>query len=427
MDAHILPDPHGLVRTHLLNWAAQQPYAVWLDSCGSSQDRYGSYAFVLGVATHPHPPRCHDLAQLESVVGGEPLAWRFGFLGYELKEEVEPRLNNDLPSSVRSPKMGMFAADLVVTQARGSTDLVFEVGWTADLLPSILQSTALGGEVTHFSGFKSDFTQEEYCATVERLRQHIREGDVYEINLSQCFAAAVDIPSPAALFQRLVAQSPVPFAGYCKWGDLHLLCASPERFLRLHGDELITQPIKGTARRGQSPEDDAQMAYYLRNSTKEQAENVMIVDLSRNDLHRSCEVGSVKVPHLFEVQTFPQVHHLVSTIMGRKRKDVHPVQALRTTFPPGSMTGAPKVRACELIAQYEPVARGIYSGALGYIAPGGDFDFNVVIRSLVYDHVEKRMSYHVGGAITWDSDPQAEYAETLLKAKAIEGLFQAPR
>ncbi|MBP6640592.1 MAG: chorismate-binding protein, partial [Bacteroidia bacterium] len=175
--------------------------------------------------------------------------------------------------------------------------------------------------------------------------------------------------------------------------------------------------------RGHSHEQDAQMAFHLRNSIKEQAENVMIVDLSRNDLHRSCQVGTVEVPHLFEVQTFPQVHHLVSTITGRKRLDVSAVQAIRNTFPPGSMTGAPKVRACELIAQYERLSRGVYSGSLGYFAANGDFDWNVVIRSLVYDANSGQMSYHVGGAITWDSDPAAEYAETLLKAKAIAGLF----
>jgi para-aminobenzoate synthetase component 1 len=149
----------------------------------------------------------------------------------------------------------------------------------------------------------------------------------------------------------------------------------------------------------------------------------MIVDLSRNDLHRSCETGSVEVPQLFELQTFPQVHHLVSTVTGRKRKDLSAVDVLRNTFPPGSMTGAPKIRACELIAQYERLSRGVYSGGLGYFAPDGGFDFNVVIRSLVYDASAHRISYHVGGAITWDSVPEEEYAETILKAKAIEGLF----
>lgn len=353
----------------------------------------------------------------------ETAAWRFGFLGYESKEEIEPRLKTDLPAAVDFPKMGLFKADIVLAKERGSKEIVCECGWSDGLLDAVLKVQPSKAGIVGFEGFVSNFTEAQYCATVDELRNHIREGDVYEINLAQCFSAKAEVHSPVALYEDLIAASPVPFAGYCKWGDLHLVCASPERFLRLHRHQLVTQPIKGTASRGNSPEQDAQMAYNLRNSIKEQAENVMIVDLSRNDLHRSCEVGSVEVLHLFEVQTFPQVHHLVSTITGRKRKDVSAVQAIRNTFPPGSMTGAPKVRACELIAQYERLSRGVYSGALGYIAPSADFDWNVVIRSLVYDARAHQMSYHVGGAITWDSDPKAEYAETLLKAKAIAGLF----
>ncbi|MEY3444605.1 MAG: hypothetical protein RLZZ519_2886 [Bacteroidota bacterium] len=423
MNVHRLPDPTGLVRRHLLHWAALQPYCVWLESCNTEVDRYGHYEWILGVTRSSQPQLYSSLADLETALVQEKDAWRFGFLGYELKAEIEPRLQTALPSSVNFPKMGLFKADLVVTKLRGSKEITFECGWSEDLLDTILKVQPAKAGVTGFSGFTSNFTESEYCATVSELRNHIREGDVYEINLAQCFSAKAEIASPVALYESLIAASPVPFAGYCKWENLHLICASPERFLRLHQHQLITEPIKGTASRGNSPEQDAQMAFHLRNSIKEQAENVMIVDLSRNDLHRSCEVGSVEVPHLFEVQTFPQVHHLVSTITGRKRLDVSAVQAIRNTFPPGSMTGAPKVRACERIAQYERLSRGVYSGSLGYFAKNGDFDWNVVIRSLVYDAANGQMSYHVGGAITWDSDPAAEYAETLLKAKAIAGLF----
>jgi para-aminobenzoate synthetase component I len=423
MDRHRISDPNGVMRRRLLHWAAAQPYCAWLESCGSDVDRYGKYEYILGIATGLDADVYHDLADLEDAMRHEKMAWRFGFLSYELKAEIEPRLETDLPSSVEFPNMGMFKADVVISKERGSDEIVFEHGWSEQVMKAIAMAAVHKGGVSGFSGFESNFDKAEYCATVERLREHIREGDVYEINLSQCFSATGIIHSPAALYEALVEKSPVPFAGYCKWKGLHLLCASPERFLRLQRHNIITQPIKGTAARGNSPEADAQMAYRLRNSIKEQAENVMIVDLSRNDLHRSCEIGSVAVPHLFEVQTFPQVHHLVSTVTGRKRRDVHAIQVIRNTFPPGSMTGAPKVRACELIAEYEGLSRGVYSGALGYIAPSDDFDFNVVIRSLVYDAGAHQMSYHVGGAITWDSDPEAEYAETLLKAKAIAGLF----
>jgi para-aminobenzoate synthetase component 1 len=423
MNSHRLPDPNGLLRRHLLHWAAKQPYCVWLDSCNTDLDRYGKFEFIMAVATGPHPVLYHDLADLEDAMLHEPMAWRFGFFGYELKAEIEPRLHSELESIVDFPAMGMFRADVVVTKERGSKEVVFELGWSQELIQTLANTRPQQAGVSGFYGFTSNFSEAQYCVAVEQLRNHIREGDVYEINLAQCFSGKAEIQCPVALYEKLIQSSPVPFAGYCKWDHMHLLCASPERFLKLNRHRLITQPIKGTAPRGNSPESDAQMAYHLRNSIKEQAENVMIVDLSRNDLHRSCEVGSVEVPHLFEVQTFPQVHHLVSTITGRKRREVNAVQAIRNTFPPGSMTGAPKVRACELIADYERLSRGVYSGSLGYIAPNDDFDLNVVIRSLVYDAHSRQMSYHVGGAITWDSDPKAEYAETLLKAKAIAGLF----
>ncbi|MFM2376925.1 MAG: hypothetical protein RLZZ165_2022 [Bacteroidota bacterium] len=419
----ILSDPTGILKRHLLHWAALQPYCLWLDSCGSSTDRYGDHEFMVGVALQWDAGLAHHLDELGRTMAHGPRGWHFGFLGYDLKDELEPRLRADLQSSVAFPGMGIFRADVVVTQKRNSSEVIFEAGYSERIHHAILDTPSPKAGVHGFTGFTSNFTEAEYCHTVERIRQHILEGEVYEVNLSQCFTAAIRIDAPVTLWERLVQSSPVPFSGYCKWGDLHVLCASPERFLRLHGHRLTTQPIKGTSPRGATPEADAQSAHRLRTSPKEQAENVMIVDLSRNDLHRSCETGSVEVPQLFELQTFPQVHHLVSTVTGRKRKDLSAVDVLRNTFPPGSMTGAPKIRACELIAQYERLSRGVYSGGLGYFAPDGGFDFNVVIRSLVYDASAHRISYHVGGAITWDSVPEEEYAETILKAKAIEGLF----
>jgi para-aminobenzoate synthetase component 1 len=408
----------------LLHWAAAQSHCVFLDTCDTTVDQYGQYDFLLGVARKASPVITRDLASLEAAVSEEPLAWRFGFLGYELKAEIEPRLRSELKAAVDVGPMEFFVADVVISKRRGSDMLVFELGFSEQLVAEIKRHPITLCEVHDFTGFVSNFSEEEYCATIAQLRAHIHAGDCYEINLSQNFTAQVGLTAPAALWEDLVAASPVPFAGFGKWGTRYLMCASPERFLQLRSGQLLTQPIKGTAPRGADTVTDAALADQLRNSQKEQAENVMIVDLSRNDLHRSCEAGTVEVPHLFEVQQFPQVHHLVSTIKGTKRKGVHPVEAIRNTFPPGSMTGAPKVRTCELIAQYERSARGIYAGAFGYIAPGGDFDLNVVIRSLAYDATTQQLSYHVGGAITWDSDPAAEYAETILKATAISRLFQ---
>jgi para-aminobenzoate synthetase component 1 len=193
--------------------------------------------------------------------------------------------------------------------------------------------------------------------------------------------------------------------------------------LALRGHTLVTQPIKGTRKRGITSEEDAALKQELFESEKERAENVMIVDLARNDLYRSSEVNSVEVPHLFEVKSFPQVHHLVSTITGRKRPDLTAWEVIGHAFPPGSMTGAPKVSACDWIDHYERSRRGIYAGSIGYFSPTGDFDLNVVIRTLIYQADSQVLSYHVGGAITYDSDPEAEYEETLVKAKAIAQLL----
>jgi para-aminobenzoate synthetase component I len=422
MRRHAIPFSGASLKQRLLHWASSHRHCVFLDSCGSSVDAYGEYDFLIGVAQAEAPSMVSDLKELDTAVETAG-AWWFGYLNYDLKSEIEPRLHSDLQAEVKFPTLSFFQADIVITKRRDSAQLVFETGFSPAIWEEILWQEIAENTVADFSGFASNFDAASYCATVERLRQHIHAGDCYEINLSQNFTAKAHLSAPAALWERLVALSPVPFAGFGKWQDLYLLCASPERFLQLQHGLLRTQPIKGTAPRSPDAAQDLAFAQALQASEKERAENVMIVDLSRNDLHRSCEVGSVTVPHLFEVQQFPQVHHLVSTIEGRKRAEVSLAQVMRHTFPPGSMTGAPKVRTCELIARYEQRARGLYAGALGYIAPSGDFDFNVVIRSLVYDASSARISYHVGGAITWDSVPEAEYAETLLKAKAIAGLF----
>jgi para-aminobenzoate synthetase component 1 len=206
--------------------------------------------------------------------------------------------------------------------------------------------------------------------------------------------------------------------------DKFLLCASPERYLKKENQQLISQPIKGTWQRNhESDAGDASYKEALYNSKKDRAENVMVVDLVRNDLSKICEEGTVKVDELFGIYTFPQVHQMISTISGTMRNDLHWVDAIEATFPMGSMTGAPKKRVMELIDQYEKTKRGIYSGAVGYVKPNGDFDFNVVIRSLMYNEANHYLSYQVGGGITFYSDPELEYEECLLKAQGIKRLF----
>jgi para-aminobenzoate synthetase component 1 len=259
----------------------------------------------------------------------------------------------------------------------------------------------------------------DYCGKVEALRTHIIEGDVYEVNFCQAFFADEVVIDPVDVFERLYAFSPNPFSCYAVHEGQHVICGSPERFLKKTGRQLLSQPIKGTIARGRNPEADEEQKQQLLHSEKDRAENVMIVDLVRNDLSRSCRAGTVKVNELCGLYTFTHLHHLVSTVSGTLRDDVHWIDALRAAFPMGSMTGAPKVKAMELIDRYETCSRGVYSGSLGYITPQGDFDFNVVIRSLLYNQHNRYLSLQTGGAIVFESIPEKEYSESLLKAESM--------
>ncbi|MEM7041146.1 MAG: chorismate-binding protein, partial [Bacteroidota bacterium] len=306
------------MKRKLLHWAAQFPLCVMLDSCGTEVDRYGEYDFLLGVGFGKGKKQIQTLEELEADINAFPLDWRFGVMTYDLKNEVEPKLSTRTEAAVPFPGLQMFVPDVVVAKPRGKDVLHFEKGFSRAMYHVIAQQPIRPPAVTGFSGFTSNFSRPDYLRTIDRLRAHIRDGDCYEINLTQNFTADAQIAAPAALYEELAALSPVPFAGYARFGHIHLLCASPERFLQLKSGRLLTQPIKGTAPRGTTPEADATLAANLRASHKEQAENVMIVDLSRNDLYKSAEVDSVEVPDLFEVQTFPQVHHLVSTITAQR-------------------------------------------------------------------------------------------------------------
>lgn len=397
------------LKKRLLAWASQYPYCAYLDTCGTWVDHYSQYDFLIAVADE-NAECIQDWNALQQA----DQEWCFGALSFDLKNKFEPGLKTDSPAAVPFSDLCFFKAQAMVWKRKGSDQIEFtgtEPLWESQELPV--------SEVKVKGKLASNFTREEYLATIQRLREHIRDGDCYEINLAQNFTLEARVEQPAALWRQLTKVSPTPFAAYLRLHDVHVLCASPERFLQLQGPQLVTQPIKGTSVRSRDKVEDRKLAAELRNSIKEQAENVMIVDLSRHDLYRSAVVDGVKVPHLFEVQSFAKVHHLVSTIVAEKSPGISAHVALSNTFPPGSMTGAPKFRTCELIDQYEPHARGIYAGSIGYFKPGGDFDLNVVIRSMVYDARRELISYHVGGAITWDSDPEKEYEETLVKAQAI--------
>jgi para-aminobenzoate synthetase component 1 len=268
--------------------------------------------------------------------------------------------------------------------------------------------------------FASRFTRDEYLAAVAGLQEHILRGDCYEINFCQEFFSRDSVIDPLSAWFSLSNASPNPFAAYYRVDSSYLLCASPERFLKKTGDQLVSQPIKGTAPRIlQDPDADLLQHDRLYNSPKDRSENVMVVDLVRNDLSRVCVPGSVGVSELFGIYPFPQVHQMISSVTGRMLPGVDWTEAIRATFPMGSMTGAPKNKVVELIARYERSRRGIFSGAVGYVTPHRDFDFNVVIRSLMYNSDTRYLSYQVGSGITFYSDPAAEYEECLVKAEGL--------
>jgi len=271
---------------------------------------------------------------------------------------------------------------------------------------------------------KSNFTIEEYIKAVDKVREYIAAGDVFQVNLSQRFQADLEIPH-YELYKILRKVNPAPFASYLNFHGATIVSASPERFLKVQGDLVETRPIKGTRPRGRNPAEDQMLAQELTNSTKDRAENVMIVDLERNDLGRVCRYGTIKVTELAILETFPTVFHLTSTITGRLHRDKSNIDLLKAAFPGGSITGAPKVRAMEIIDELEPTKRSVYTGSIGYLSFNGDLDINIVIRTFIIK--EGRAYFQVGGGILYDSDSEAEYIETLDKAKAlIQALQLAP-
>jgi para-aminobenzoate synthetase component 1 len=267
-------------------------------------------------------------------------------------------------------------------------------------------------------------TREQFINTIETLQQHIRRGDCYEINYCQEFFAESVLADPADLYRQLTAVSPNPFSCFYRVHDQYALCASPERYLKKQGDFILSQPIKGTAPRApQDPALDEQNRIMLQHSEKDRRENVIVVDLVRNDLSRICEPGTVQVEDLFGVYAFPTVYQMISTVTGKLMAGQDFSRVLEATFPMGSMTGAPKKRVLELIDRYEPVRRGLYSGTIGYITPEKEYDFNVVIRTILYNGGTGYMNYFAGAGITHLSDAAAEYEECLLKAAALVRLF----
>lgn len=344
--------------------------------------------------------------------------WLFGHFSYDLKNEIE-KLYSGNPDGIEFPQMNFFCPEYLIRLQNDTTTILSNKKNTGDLFSEIQDLNS--GDFPLLT-IRARTSHEDYLSKVNQLITHIHRGDIYEINYCIEFFAENVLINPAQLFLKLNEISDAPFSALYRNGDHWLMCASPERFLQKKGNHIQSQPIKGTRPRGKNPEEDEALKKELQNDPKERSENVMIVDLVRNDLSRSAKKGSVKVDELFGIHSFKNVHQLISTVSAELNPEIHPVDAIKNAFPMGSMTGAPKVSAMELAEKFENTKRGLYSGAVGYFSPEMDFDFNVVIRSIQYNSKTRYLSFMVGSAITANSDPEKEYQECLVKART---LFQA--
>lgn len=362
-----------------------------------------------------------------------PLGGAFGYWGYDLKNFSEPKLPRRAINDLEWPDchVGFYSSLVVFDHRLGrvcvvSTGLADDAsrdenraraelaGWQARLssMPSTLMPTGAAGEEPRLLAPPAEI----FLRAVSRAQEYIRAGDIYQVNLSQRLAATSALTG-WEWFQRLTAVSPAPFSAYLDCGDFQLASSSPEQFLGLSGPHIQTRPIKGTRPRDADPTTDARLAYELQTSTKELAELVMITDLLRNDLGKVCEFGSVQTPDLARLEKFAQVQHLVSTVEGRLRRGVTHFAALAACFPGGSITGAPKFRAMEIIDELEPVSRGPYTGALGYLGFNRESQLSILIRTVLCRG--GKAYFNVGAGIVADSSPLAEYEETLAKARGF--------
>jgi len=420
------PADIGKLKARMLNWANQFSVLAFLDSNSYLSQNKG-YECLLGANAVFEVP--HDgadpLKQVQDAHDAQP-DWLFGHICYDYKNILEQKLHSKNVARHGFPLLQFFVPQTVCHINSLKDTLTIETFCDPDEVYNAIMRmphTIVVHNSLPFLSFTPTTTRADYISTIHRLRQHIIDGDCYEINYcTGGYSNGVEV-NTTQVFDELNRLSPAPFAAYYKLHDNYMMCASPERYLRKEGNHLLAQPIKGTAKRSNDQATDQLLKTNLQQSLKERAENVMIVDLMRNDLARCCVPGSVTVDELFGIYTFPQVHQMISTVSGYLRPLTPFTEAIRATFPMGSMTGAPKYKVMQLIDDYEHNRRELFSGTVGYVTPDGDFDFNVVIRSLFYNSVTTLLSYETGGAITYDSVAESEWEERLLKAWALERIF----
>jgi len=346
--------------------------------------------------------------------------WIFGHMSYEAKDIFEITTTS-LPEAIGVPVISFFVPEIVLSVSGDELRILSSDIEHQKLIAEIIGSDPTAGRATNAGDARFAIDKETYIECVRRLIRHIYLGDIYEVNFCQTLFYDRILLDPFELYLRLKEQSAPPFGAFYKIGNTYLCCASPERFIAKRGPKLICQPIKGTNRRAEDEEENKVLQHLLYSNQKERSENVMIVDLMRNDLSRICMPGSVKVEELYGIYAFRHVNQMISTIVGETDVDINFADAMKALYPMGSMTGAPKISSLELIDRYESHQRGLFSGTIGYIDPQGDWDFNVIIRSVIYDDQLEKASVSSGGAITALSVPEDEYNESLLK---MEGMMR---
>lgn len=415
-----------LFKQQLLNWSNQFREVVFLDS-NDYHNNYSEYDCVLSVEAFTllktdYHNAFDDLFQYQSTTKD----WLFGYLSYDLKNDIEHLKSNNFDGLhfpdlffFQPKKLFLLKGDQVEIQYLRMCDDELEYDFDR-----ISNYTLIDVSETESIQIRQRIPKENYINKVEKMLGHIHRGDIYEANFCMEFYADDVRINPTTVYEDLNTISTPPFAVYFKNNKQYLLSASPERYLRKEGTKIISQPIKGTAKRSTDEIEDEKLKERLSSNEKERSENIMIVDLVRNDLSHTATKGSVQVEELCGIYTFKQVHQMISTVVSTVENSTSPIEILRTTFPMGSMTGAPKISAMKIIEALEETKRGLYSGAVGYFKPNGDFDFNVVIRSILYNAEQHYLSFSVGSAITSKSIPEQEYEECLVKARAMFEVLQ---
>jgi len=417
-----------IFKQKLLIWSNQFREVVFLDSNNYHQ-KYSNYDAVLAVDAFisiktDSYNAFEDLHKYQTYTKD----WLFGYLSYDLKNDTEALKSNNFDGLefpdlffFQPKKLFFLKENQVEMQYLNLCDDEMDFDFSEILKDGSLEFGVWSKEFGEGSVIKIQqrISKEAYLLKVSKMLEYIHHGDIYEANFCMEFFAKDATINPTEIYQKLNAISQPPFAVYFKNNYQFLLSASPERYLKKEGIKVISQPIKGTARRVFDIELDEQSKAELAINPKERAENIMIVDLVRNDLSKTATKGSVQVEELCQIFTFKQVHQMISTVVSQVENTTSPVEIIKTTFPMGSMTGAPKISAMKIIEELEETKRGLYSGAIGYFSPEGDFDFNVVIRSILYNSKNQYLSFSVGSAITSEATPEGEYEECLLKAKAM--------